>query len=282
MKKLLNILFLLFNLSAFSQNFFTSVYGGMSNYLGDLQENPVNPLTFRPSGGCGFLYELNSKWLLRFDLTTGSLNGDDKYGLKNRARNLSFSTSLTEFAFGVEYIFFDLYENRVSPYVFLQGGVFKFSPYYKLSNGAKIILYEFDTEGQGFYKDRKKYSLRQFCVPFGGGVQWAIKDGLRVGVVVGFRKTFTDYLDDVSTTYIDKDILVQKKGGSALAVAYKGNLVPNGGPYPADGTKRGDPTNNDSYYYIGVTLRFRIQNNRDRNRESDEEEDYMRRKPSLD
>lgn len=278
MKKVFTILLISISLSSACQNFFTSFYAGLANYQGDLQELPFNPATFRPSYGAGLLYELNSHWLIRFDISAGKLNGDDKYSIKNRRRNLCFTTDLAEFSLGIEYLLLDLYQHRVSPYFFAQAGVFKFSPYYILPNGAKIVLYEIDTEGQGFYKDRKKYKLREFCIPIGGGVQWSIRDGLRVGLVFGFRKTFTDYLDDVSTTYIDKDLLAQNRGSSALAIAYKGNQLPNGLPYPADGTIRGNPTNKDSYYFIGGTLRIRMQNSRTRDQK---EEDYMRRKPSI-
>jgi hypothetical protein len=75
---------------------------------------------------------------------------------------------------------------------------------------------------------------------------------------LGYRKTFTDYLDDVSRNYVDQDLLRRKKGQTAVNQAYKGNLLPLGGPYPAAGTPRGDPSNDDAYYQMGVSLRFRI------------------------
>ncbi len=277
MKKILTIFFITISTSAVCQNFFTSFYGGLANYTGDLQENPLNPITFRPSYGAGLLYELNSKWLIRFDISAGKITGDDKYSLKNRHRNLSFTSEISEFALGIEYLFLDLYQHRVSPYVFAQAGIFKFSPYYLLPNGGKIVLYEIDTEGQGFYQDRKKYKLRELCIPLGFGTQWAINDGKRLGIVFGFRKTFTDYIDDVSTTYVDKDLLAQNRGSSAIAIAYKGNQLPNGDPYPADGTKRGDPTNKDSYYFVGLTFRIRIETSRTR-----AAKEPKPRKPSID
>lgn len=258
MKKILSVIFLLFQFSLFGQNFFTGVFGGVANYQGELQTTPFSFTRAKPAYGLNLSYELNAKFLIRFDFTNGRVSGDDKYSVTNRSRNLCFTSNISEFSLGLEYLFLDLYQYKVSPYIFVQGGIFNFSPYYMLPNGAKITLYEFDTEGQGFYQDRKKYNLRQFCLPFGGGVQWAITDNKRIGFIVGFRKTYTDYIDDVSTTYIDKDLLIQKKGVSALPVAYKGDQLPNGDPYPAEGTKRGDPSNNDSYYFAGVVLKFRI------------------------
>jgi hypothetical protein len=57
------------------------------------------------------------------------------------------------------------------------------------------------TEGQGIYPDKKPYSLWQPTIPFGGGVKFAITENLRIGFEIGLRKLFTDYLDDVSTSY---------------------------------------------------------------------------------
>lgn len=241
-----------------AQNFFTSIFLGGSNYQGDLQDKALAFTRFRPAWGVGLLFELNTHFLLTGDFTSGKISADDKFSLKNKARNLSFNSNITEFSIGLEYVPVDLYQYKISPYVFSGLAIFKFSPYINADNGSKIILYEFDTEGQGFYKGRKKYKLTQFAIPLGAGIQWALTDNKRIGLVFGIRKTFTDYLDDVSTTYIDKDILAQKKGTNAVKIAYRGNLLPNGEPYPPDGTKRGNPENKDWYYFAGLSLRFRI------------------------
>ena len=75
---------------------------------------------------------------------------------------------------------------------------------------------------------------------------------------MGIRKTNTDYLDDVSTTYVDENLLLQNRGSSAVNLAYKGNLLPYGSPYPAAGTERGNPNDYDVYYFTGASLRFRV------------------------
>ena len=124
---------------------------------------------------------------------------------------------------------------------------------------ATLQLIRTLTEGQGFYQGRKKYKLKQFSLPIGGGVQWAITDNFRVGFVVGIRPTFTDYLDDVSTTYIDEDLLRTRRGGVAVNYAYRGDELPDGALYPVDGTQRGNPKNKDWYYFSGLTARIRLQ-----------------------
>ena len=82
-------------------------------------------------------------------------------------------------------------------------GVYRYNPY-AYSGGNKVFLQPLSTEGQNIigYPDRKKYSLTQFAVPFGGGFKFAVSENLRVGIEMGIRKLFTDYLDDVSKGYM--------------------------------------------------------------------------------
>ncbi len=241
-----------------SQKFFTSFFGGISTYQGDLVERPLALEQSKFAWGVGLLVELNDRMFIRGDFTSGKLSGDDRLGVKNRQRNLNFFSNIYEFSLGFEYVLFNLYDYKVSPYVFTGISRYSFSPKTLSDDGNEVSLFELNTEGQGFYKNRKPYKLRQFAIPFGGGLQWAITDNKRIGFVIGIRKTFTDYIDDVSTTYVDKDILFANRR-NAPAFAYRGDELPNGDPYPPDGTKRGNPTSKDWYYFSGITLRVRIQ-----------------------
>ncbi len=240
------------------QHLYIGLFGGISNYKGDLGSS------FLPSkpngvGGLSMLFELNPRMIIRTELNYGKVHGSDKMTAKNRARNLDFTSKITEAALQFEYILFDLYEYKVSPYVFAGIGTFKFSPYTYDSKGNIIMLAELSTEGQGFYKDRKEYKLQKLCIPVGGGLQWAISPRQRLALEFGIRKTNTDYLDDVSTTYVDKNLLSQKKGGTASAIAYRGDELPGGNPYPSDGAVRGNPKNKDWYMFSGVSYRFSLQ-----------------------
>jgi hypothetical protein len=251
-------LMLLCSFTSFSQNYFTSFYAGTSNYQGDLSEKLYDPRHTHFGWGVGLLLELNPHMLIRGDFTYGRISGSDADGTKNRSRNLNFTSGISEFSLGFEYVLLDLYDYQFSPYFFIGASVFKFSPYAKDLNGNLTSLYELNTEGQGFYKNRKPYKLDQFAIPIGGGIQWAISKNARIGFVIGVRQTFTDYLDDVSKTYVDQDLLRSMRGGNAVAFAYRGNQLSNGAPYPADGAQRGNPTNKDWYYFSGLTLRVRV------------------------
>ncbi len=246
-------------LTTYSQNFFTSFYAGVSNYRGDLGDGKNMLANSHPAFGLGFLYELNDRMLIRMDGSWGKISGSDKMS-KNAERNLSFYSNISEFSVGFEYVLFDLYDYKVSPYAMLGVGGFRFNPFTKNRNGQAVNLYERDTEGQGFYEGRKKYKLTQLSIPIGGGVQWAITDDKRIGFVIGLRKTFTDYLDDVSTTYADPVLLAQKKGSTSVTLAYRGGEVNRNATYPRVGSRRGNPANKDSYIFSGITYRTRFIN----------------------
>ena len=172
-----------------------------------------------------------------------------------RARNLAFETHITEFSAIGEYYIFNLEEQKFSPYVFGGLAVFHFNPYDYNGGTQKIFLKPLSTEGEGLsqYPDRKPYALTQLAIPFGGGVKYAFNDRLRLGLELGMRKLFTDYLDDVSTTYADKNDLLNAKGQLAVDMAYRGS-----GNYPAKGAQRGGSQHKDWYYFLGLHLTYRL------------------------
>ena len=240
-----------------AQRFFYTLFGGFSAYRGDLQETPLNFIQSRGAGGVGFMVECTDRIYANMDFNYGNVAAEDRFNPLNRARNLSFQSNVSEISLRVEYNLFNLKEVKATPYFYAGFGFFRFGPYVDLENGGRIYLYEYDTEGQGFYNNRKKYKLTEWCMPMGGGIQYALSQNVRLGLNLGWRITPTDYLDDVSTTYVDKDLLIRFKGSNAPLVAYKGNLLPNGSPYPAGGTPRGNPETRDAYFFAGLSLKIR-------------------------
>lgn len=115
------------------------------------------------------------------------------------------------------------------------------------------------TEGEGFVTGREEYNLSQFALPFGGGIRFSLNDNLKVGMEISMRKTFTDYLDDVSTTYADPNILLANKGQQAVDLAFRGDEI-NAGVYPSAGTPRGTLAAKDWYYFTGINLILRLGN----------------------
>jgi hypothetical protein len=160
-----------------------------------------------------------------------------------------------------EYNLLDLNTNRISPYVFAGIALFHFNPYAYDTLGHKQYLRQLSTEGEGLaqYPNSKPYNFTQFAIPFGGGIKFRVTDNIVLSYEVGLRKTFTDHLDDVSSTYVDRTILLNARGPIAVEMAYRGGQLKGGNPnYPASGTIRGNPAHKDWYYFSGIRVSFAI------------------------
>ena len=250
-----------FNIKA--QNLHVTVFGGFSNYQGDLQDKRFTLDQAHPAVGFGALYEITEKLHARANVTFGKISGDDKNNARNAARNLSFSSPITDIHLGLEYCLLNPYEHALSPYIFAGISHFNFNPSAIDSGGNKVYLRPLSTEGEGFYQGRKQYSLSQFSIPFGGGVKLSLSENIRVAFEIGIRKTNTDYLDDVSTTYIDQNILLANRGPEAVSMAFRGDELKTGLNYPADGSQRGSAKSKDWYYFSGITLSVRLHGKND-------------------
>lgn len=251
---LLNVLFLQ------AQRVHVGVAGGLANYNGDLLDK-LYPKKIT-NGFIGFTvhYELQDQLLIRGAYNFARVNGSDIYSEKAylRDRNLQFESAISEFSVVGEYYLFNLYEKRFSPYGFIGLAVFHFNPYAQDSTGQKVFLKPLSTEGQGIYPNKKPYSLWQPAIPLGGGVKFAITENLRIGIEIGLRKLFTDYLDDVSTSYPDFNDLLAARGQTAVDFSYRTDEIPGGDAnFPTKDTQRGGASQKDVYYFTGFNLTFR-------------------------
>lgn len=246
---------------ASAQKLQVTVFGGFSNYQGDLQDKRFTMSQAHPAFGAGLLYDITDKLSARANITLGKVSSDDKKSAKNAVRNLSFSSPVTDMHLGLEYSLFSLYERSLTPYIFAGVSYFSFNPSAKDTAGNKVFLQPLSTEGQGFYQDRKKYSLNQFAIPFGGGVKFALSENIRLAFEIGMRKTNTDYLDDVSTTYVDEFLLFVNRGQQAVDMSFRGDELKTGLNYPAEGTQRGSAKSKDWYYFSGINLAIRLNGN---------------------
>jgi opacity protein-like surface antigen len=240
-----------------SQNLHLNLFAGTSNYSGDLQDKRFTFSQSNFAGGVGLSYDLSDQFSIRSGVTFGSLSANDKYG-RNSLRNLNFSSKLTEVNLGFEYYITPLSAHLLTPYVFAGVSVYHFNPYTYDTTGKKTYLRPLSTEGEGFVPGKSNYNLTQFAIPFGAGVKLSLSDNINVGIEVGYRKLFTDYLDDVSGTYVDQASLLANRGPEAVELAYRANELKNGNTaYPPAGTVRGS-TKNDWYYFTGFTASFRL------------------------
>jgi hypothetical protein len=142
---------------------------------------------------------------------------------------------------------------RTSPYVLAGVGYFSFNPQTKLGNNY-IDLQPLRTEGQGFAETgRKEYSLSQLNIPIGAGVKYELSPLVNLRAELLYRKTFTDYIDDLSTTYIDPALFPKYLTPQQVAnarILYDRQIEPHAG---VDGI-RGISRNNDAYLSANLKI----------------------------
>ncbi|MBK6953898.1 MAG: hypothetical protein IPH24_18190 [Crocinitomicaceae bacterium] len=248
---------------SFSQGFKTAAefgfFGGGSYYIGDL--NPAKHFVYsKPAFGAIFRYNLTTRYSLRFTATYGNVYGsdaasDDPFMVQ---RNLSFKSDILELAFGVE---LDLFKYRINdmkypitPYFFYEIAYFKMNPTGEM-NGEDFSLQALGTEGQGTsLNDKNPYKLNQLSVPLGIGLKFNLRARLAVSFEYGIRKTFTDYLDDVSGSYVDPDLLAAYNG--SLAAEFSDRSINDNGLSNV-GFNRGNSSNKDWYAFYGMMITFK-------------------------
>ena len=257
MKSFFLVLFLL-PLPALSQDFHFSARLGAMGYDGDLKAKAVTLSQTAPMFSLGARYDLTEHIMARSYLSYGSVKATDKKGTPSmQARNLDFSSKILDFELGAQYNILNLNYKWWTPYVFAGIGVYRFNPYTKDAAGDRYFLRTLNTEGQGFVPGVNQYSTTQFSLPLGFGVDYLLGEDHRVGLELGYRYLFTDYLDDVSGVYAAESSVQKAGGAKGVELAFRGDEVSNR-PYPVPGDIRGNPKSNDTYYYIGVTYTFRF------------------------
>lgn len=227
------------------------------NYQGDLNPNSFSIAHAKLAMGIRISKPLNRWIAARAGFTIGQVEAADRYNREYlKPRNLSFFSTITEWQAGIEVIVLDLDKKRITPFLFGGIALFHFNPWTQDRNRRKTYLKPLGTEGQGLaeYPSRKMYALTQFSLTYAVGLRYRINENIDLGIEFSQRKTFTDYLDDVSSTYVDQQVLLAGRGATAVELAYRGEP-----PYPANGSQRGTPTENDWYYTGGLTLEFRLQ-----------------------
>ena len=237
-----------------------------------------NSGTTKPGGGLYASITYKNVLALRFEATVGSVAGEDKVlaGVTDIAkqrfnRNQNFRSSITEVAGMLEihplFLLIDWQVRdevppRLSPYVVGGIGFFSFNPQGKVPNSNQWVdLQPLSTEGQGFpeHPNRPVYKLKQMNFPLGAGVRYEISSLFNLRAEAVYRVLKTDYLDDVSTRYIDP-ALFAKNLDPALAnlarIMADKQIVkitpPNGGG------KRGSPSEKDAYFSFNLKLGFII------------------------
>ena len=259
-------------------------YGlGASNFLGDLGgadkfgTNGFQDLDLaltRYVLNVGGRYKITNWLAVKGSLNYGMIVGDDESTNEEsrRYRNLSFRSPIIELATvlevsvipeksGSRYRIKGVKGKRglaLNTFPFIGIAAFYFNPKAE-HNGIWHALQPLTTEGQGQFGTRKKYSRFQVAIPIGIGFKYALDRRWSISLEYGIRKTFTDYIDDVSMTYVEETVI--KKGATedhktAIALA-----DPSDGTEPLKtlaGQQRGDANDKDTYMFAIVSLNYKF------------------------
>jgi len=182
---------------------------GTFNYTGDLVKN-YNFKYSQPAATVLYRSNINRIVSFRAAITAGKVKASEKpIDAFAAERNASFDIFLLEGSVGIEYHFLNWKDSKVpmrfTPYLFGGLGLFGIS-----GNDTKPA----------------EYSNVQMTIPFGGGFKYIVNPRWYVALEFGIRKTFFDYLDNVSD--------------------FKDQTQKN--------YRYGNPNDNDNYYFLGITL----------------------------
>ena len=234
---------------------------GGSNYSGDMTTDEISAILVQTLPAAGLFVKMHHHpaFHYRVQFMATAVKGADSYASKDwqKLRNLSFVSNIFELSAILEIHFLKLNGRSnfiFSPYMFGGIGGFYFNPRTKYQ-GSWVYLQPLGTEGQGLseYPEKDPYSLTNLALPIGGGITYEVNDRISVGLELGWRITFTDYIDDLSGRYADYNTLYEGSGSLAALLAYREHEITGvTEPYPfEEGAIRGNPDVKD-YYASGT------------------------------
>jgi hypothetical protein len=247
---------------SYSQSSEAGVLLGTVTYKGELNKSLFTPRFLRPAIGIHYRKNMNNHWAHRLGASYGVIEADDASSNDDyqKRRNLSFRSPIIDFHYLLEFNFFPYQianpKSTFSPFLFIGINGFIFDPRAEL-NDEWVRLQPLGTEGQGTnaYPDREKYNRFQIGIPFGGGVKFKLSRRFGMTIEAGARRIYTDYLDDISTTYADKAVLLAASGEEAVLLSDRsidGQSIDN------TDRQRGNAADRDWYMFTGFTLNYSL------------------------
>jgi hypothetical protein len=259
MKKIILIIFLLISTQLTFAQLELGVFAGGSFYMGDINPN-IPFLQTNIAYGLMGRFPLDSRWALKLNLYKGILEGNDEIAEYKSDRGLKFTSSIWELGGVAEFNFLPYFtgsmKNYFTPYIF----------------GGAALLYHRPQIGNLDLRDYRTentyYSYYAFSIPFGMGIKYSFSKRIAATLEWGMRKTYTDFIDDISTTYyLDPNSNdLSEEDLESLRYSDPGlDHLPD--------MQRGNSKTNDWYSFAGLTLTYNI-NMKNRNKCSEYEEGY--------
>lgn len=240
---------------------------GAGHYFGDL--NTKARLNRAKLAASAFFRKNFGNYIAaRVGVSFAQLGYSDIYNSHNKymsSRNLSFNSKVWELTLQGDFNFFRFMpgepQYNFTPYITFGAGVFSYDPYAYL-RGEKVFLRPLGTEGQGssLYPDRKQYSSMGVSIPFGGGIKYSLNERVNIAFEVLHRFTNTDYLDDVSKTYVDPAAFPANPDGSqSNAALLSDRSYEVGTPIGIPGRQRGNSKQKDQFVTAMFHVTFNLQ-----------------------
>jgi len=263
--------------------------GGASNFLGELggkdqvgtdfvQDLEISETKYVLNAG--FRYFITKDLAAKASLYYGVVSGDDETTeeIYRNNRNIHFQSPLAEASIIAEYHVVQERSGRryklrgakkyqrtfiFGVYGFAGIGAIYFDPRAKYQRQGKwLSLKGLNTEGQGLPGGPKDYSGFSIAIPMGIGLRYSFTQRWRLGLEAGLRKTFTDYIDDVSSNYYDNNEINRNYGEQAawFADPSKEEIPCIGDPFcpNSTGQQRGDITDNDAYMFLTLCANYKL------------------------
>ena len=223
---------------------------GGAYYLGDI--NPGKQFyNSKPTLGLILRHNFNPRVSIRLNAFDGTVAASDAQTKVNVIRNLSFRSNVAELSTQIEINFLPYLPGKsgytFTPYVFGGFAVFKFNPQANYE-GQWYDLQPMQTEGEN-----TPYHRISMAIPFGFGFKFNIAKSVSLNLEWGLRRTYTDYLDDVSKTYVDPSTF-----NSAISANLADRSPEVGEPNNKINSQRGNSRNDDWYSFFGVMVMFKI------------------------
>ena len=243
------ILVILFPFFASSQGFDIGIGIGGAMYNGDLTVASSDYLINHTHVAISLngAYHIKDMLALRAGIMATNLSANDAVGSDEwqLERNLNFKTSIYELSLQAELnllSFVGKPTTKSFPFVYAGASAFKFNPKAQYK-GLLIPLQPLGTEGQGIPGYESKYNLVSMAVLIGVGYTYNLPNGISINTSFGWRRSNTDYIDDISTNYVSNEELYNSNGQMASEL---GNKVGK-----TTGSQRGGQDSND-WFNVGL------------------------------
>jgi len=253
--------------------------GGLSatSFLGELggskdvgsRIKDVDIRATRPNLYGEYAYQFHEQMQAVAQFGFGMLSGDDALSGEpiRHDRNLHFRSVLVEFSANYRFYFikekygsvFKLrgahnnFFSNISAYATVGIGGAYFNPKAKY-NGSWVALQPLGTEGQGIVPGRTPYSRVTLIIPGAIGAKYSLGRKWSISMEYSIRKTFTDYMDDVSTTYVSDALLRTQNGDMAADLANPAETK----SWFGAGEQRGNPDQMDYYMMVTVSAHYKL------------------------